>query len=203
MKRTLWMVAAMMALASAGPGFGAEIRERTSYFTLHGSTLAELDRELARKGPQTSKGDIRHPGATEVKFSGRVTYQPTGKSCRVAKVNFMLRLVKILPKWTPPRSASKTTVVVWTTLSDDIARHEGDHAKIAKMWLKKMESAVRNLGPERTCEAMEARVNAVGANYLAGHEAAQRQFDVVEGREMNRRLTRLLKRNVAEATARK
>ncbi|MBC8128917.1 MAG: DUF922 domain-containing protein [Rhizobiaceae bacterium] len=195
------MMAASFLLAAVAPAGTAEVRERTKYFTVTGTTLEELDRDLSRKGPLMTATGLRHPGATEVKFDGKVTYQPLEGACRVAGTGLNLRLVKTLPKWTAPRGASPTTAIVWKTLSDDIARHEADHARIAKAYVKKMESALRNLRPEADCAAMEARVNAVSARYLADHQRAQLEFDTVEGREMNRRLKRLLARNVREAVA--
>ncbi|GGD91271.1 peptidase [Aureimonas endophytica] len=175
------------------------INERTNYFTLRGATLEELDREMNRKGPTTGVGEGRHPGATQVKFGGSVSYKPVASGCAVGRVDFNLRLVKILPRWTPPKSASAGTVIVWRTLSEDIARHEEDHAKIARDYLRRMEAAVRNLGSRGDCRAMEQAVNATTGRYLKEHEAAQRAFDTMEGREVNWRLKRLLRRNMDAA----
>ncbi|BDA85094.1 peptidase [Aureimonas sp. SA4125] len=189
-----------LALAAVLPAGAADIRQKTTYFTVRGETLEELDRDLGRKGPLMSATGSRHPGATEVKFGGKVTYKPKDGSCRVASTALTLNLVETLPKWSRPKAASTRTAIIWKTLSDDIARHEAQHSNIARTYVKKMESALRNLAPERDCDAMEARVNAVSARYLAWHQDAQTQFDVIEGREMNMRLRRLLKLNVAEAT---
>lgn len=201
MKSMTWFLAAALLAVSTLAVAAADIKERTKYFTVRGSTLEELDRELGRKGPLMTATGLRHPGATEVKFDGRVSYTPAVRSCRVTRTELSLRLVKTLPKWNSPKSASPTVSLIWKTLADDIARHEADHARIAKSYVKKMESAIRNLAPEKTCAAMEARVNAVSASYLAAHQRAQLEFDVAEGREMNSRLKRLLKRNVREAAA--
>lgn len=204
---TRWLIPALTGPLLAATLLGqaalaAEVKERTTFFTVRGSTLEELDRDLNRKGPLMSATGVRHPGSTQVKFDGRVSYResPDGR-CRVERTNLGVHLVKTLPKWSPPKSATPETRIVWKTLADDIARHEADHVKIAKLWLKKMESAIRNLGPSRDCEAMEARVDKVTASYLASHEGAQRDFDTIEGREMNMRLRRLLKQNIREATA--
>lgn len=193
------LAASLIAVAA---GHAAEIKERTKYFIVTGTTLEELDRDLSRKGPLMSATGVRHPGATEVKFDGRVIYKPGERTCAVASTALSLSLVMTLPKWTGPKSASATTAIVWKTLADDISRHEADHARIAKMYVKKLESAVRNIQPLPTCEAMEARVNAVSARYLAEHQRAQVEFDVVEGREMTGRLKRLLSRNVRQADTR-
>jgi predicted secreted Zn-dependent protease len=199
MLRPLSLVAILFGTPAAA--FAADIREHTKYFSVGGTTLEELDRDLSRKGPMMAGTNMRHPGATEVKFDGKVTYKPDGARCRVARTELTLRLVKTLPKWTARKTASASVALVWNTLADDIARHENDHARIARGYVRKMESAIRNLAPEKSCEAMEARVNAVSARYLAAHQAAQVEFDVIEGREMNMRLRRLLKANIAAASA--
>ena len=199
MLRPLTILVLLMA-ASQTAG-AADIRQKTTYFTVRGSTLEELDRDLDRNGPMMETSGTRHPGATQVKFGGKVTYKPKDGSCRVASTALTLHLVETLPKWIRPKNASASTAIIWKTLADDISRHEAQHANIARGYVKKMESALRNLAPEPSCDAMEARVNTVSARYLAWHQAAQAQFDTIEGREMNMRLRRLLKRNVEDASA--
>ena len=191
-------LAACLTTADAG---AASISDRTKYFTIRGSTLEQLDRELSLKGPSAGTGGDRHPGATQVSFGGRISYAPKGSACRVGRTDITLRLVKILPRWKPPRSASAGTVIVWRTLAQDIARHEEVHASIARSYVRRMEAAVRNLGPRGDCKDMEAAVNATTARYLKEHEREQREFDTLEGREVNWRLKRLLKRNVENALA--
>lgn len=188
-----------LTLATVLPASAADIRQKTTYFTVRGATLEELDRELDRKGPLMATTGSRHPGATEVKFGGKVTYKPKDGSCSVDSTALTLHVTETVPKWARPKTATAATAIIWKTLSDDIARHESQHANIARSYVKKMESALRNLAPERSCDAMQARVDAVSARYLAWHQEAQAQFDVVEGREMNMRLRRLLKRNVEGA----
>ena len=133
-----------------------------------------------------------------MKFDGKVTYKRTSGGCAVDKTSLALELHMYLPKWTPPKRATAQTVLVWRTLAADIRRHENRHAAIAREWLKRMEMAVRNLQPERTCDAMERMVNAVTQRYLARHERAQIEFDTVEGREVSARLRRALHRAMAE-----
>jgi predicted secreted Zn-dependent protease len=200
MKRTIG-IAFLVAAATCVNAGAATISERTTYFAVRGSTLEQLDRELNRKGPTAGTSGDRHPGATQVSFGGRIAYAPDKRGCKVGRTSFTLKLNKILPRWNPPRSASGATVIVWRTLAQDIARHEADHAKIARSYVNRMESAVRNLGPRPTCKAMEAAVDATTARYLKEHEQAQRNFDLIEGREVNWRLKRLLDRNIRDAVA--
>lgn len=199
-RKAIALLALAAVLRTAGAD-AASIDERTTYFTIQGKTLAQLDRELGRKGPTAGAGSTRHPGATTVSFGGTVTYTPTRGRCRVGRTGFSLKLVKILPRWRPPKAADAATVIVWRTLAQDIERHENDHAKIARRYVKRMEGAVRNLGSRRTCSELEAAVNAVTKRYLQDHEREQLEFDKVEGRDVNRRLQRLLRQNIAKARA--
>ncbi|MCQ0986233.1 DUF922 domain-containing Zn-dependent protease [Jiella marina] len=191
-------VALSLAGAAAVGAGAASITEKTTYFAVKGSTLAELDQDLNRRGPFLSETGVRHPGATEVTFDGKVSYKRTSEGCEVDQTNLSLNLEITLPKWTPPKRVSPQTRLIWQTLEADIVRHENRHAAIAKNWLKRTESALRNLRPERTCREMEAMVNTVTARYLAGHERAQVEFDTIEAREVNFRLRRALYRAVQE-----
>lgn len=179
------------------PAQAGTIRQTTRFFAVRGTTLAELDRDLNRSGPYVSETGMHHPGATEVRFNGTVTYKPVAGGCAVDKTNVGLNLEIMLPKWHRPRRVAAQTVIVWNTLAADIKRHELQHAAIARGYLKRMEMALRNLGRERNCAAMEARVNQVTDRYLSAHQRAQIAFDRVEGREVNVRLRRALSRTLA------
>ncbi|UIJ73505.1 DUF922 domain-containing Zn-dependent protease [Aurantimonas sp. HBX-1] len=192
-------VAALAAgLAHAGWAQAATVTQRTTYFAVKGSTLEELDRDLSRSGPYVAETGLRHPGATEVKFDGQVTYKRVAGGCKVDQTNLGLTLNMTLPRWTPPRRVAPETILVWQTLEQDIRRHENRHAEIAREWLKRMEMAIRNLRPRPSCAAMEADVNNVTQRYLASHERAQIEFDTIEGREVNFRLRRALNRTMQE-----
>lgn len=189
-------ILALTALATALPGSAAQISERTTYFSVHGSTLEEIDADLQRRGPVVGSEGLRHPGATSVKFDGHVTYRRQGTDCVVDETHLALHLEMTLPKWRSRNEAPREVALIWRTLSEDIDRHEREHADIAKRYVRRMESALRNLGTQRNCRAMEERVTATTRRYLRDHERAQRQFDVVEGREVNRRLRRALEANL-------
>ena len=197
---TRWAILLLAGLAVlAGASATAEtLDETTRYFAIRGTTLAELDRDLNRRGPFVAETGLRHPGATEVKFDGHVTYKRVAEGCAVDMANVKLTLNMLLPKWAPPRGVAPETILIWRTLESDIERHEKHHADIAKSWLKRMEMALRNLRPEPSCARMETLVNQVTQRYLAGHERAQVEFDTIEGREVNFRLRRALSRAVSD-----
>lgn len=184
---------------SSAPVQAAEVSESTQFFAVHGSSLAEIDRSLANAGPVVPGSGQRHPGATSVQFDGHVSYKRVNGGCAVDRTAIKLKLKTTLPKWYRPKRVDQRTALVWRTLAADIHRHEKQHSEIAKSYLKRLESALKNLRPERTCRQMEALANRVMSRYLAEHERAQREFDVIEGREVDLRLHKALERNLYNA----
>lgn len=192
-------IAVGTVLLATVPASAARILETKEYFPVYGDTLSEIDQSLSRSGPQVTGSNLRHPGATSVQFHGQLGYQKTDRGCSVGKTDIQLKLKTTLPRWYRPRRVDQRTSIVWQTLADDIARHEEKHSDIAISYLKRMEMALKNLRPEATCQQMEAKANAVMNRYLGEHERAQQEFDVMEGREIDRRLYRSLKRSLREA----
>ena len=191
----------MLGLTLAGftPATAGSLEQKTRYFAVRGSTLSELDDSLSRAGPVIEQTGRRHPGATSVKFDGEVTYKRVPEGCAVKDATISLALDITLPKWARPKRVDSRTALIWQTLEKDITRHERRHAEIAINFQKRMESALRNLRPERDCATMERMANTVMSRYLAEHERKQIEFDTIEGREVDFRLRRAFNRSMEEA----
>ncbi|QRM55664.1 DUF922 domain-containing protein [Sinorhizobium sp. BG8] len=185
------VIAAALSLP-AWPSAGETITSKSfSYFAIGGRTATELDEELAIRGP-TMKGGTRHPGATKIKWGGSVTYVKRGNKCAVGEAKVTLSTRIILPRWKHRRTATPSLALIWDTLSADIKRHEERHAEIARNHAKGLEKTLMALRPESDCERMQARVDRVTADAVAAHDRDQARFDLVESRNFNERMIRLL-----------
>ena len=195
MRRLRLAVTALTLLcASAVAGASAPVIKKTySYFTVRGLTGADLERELSKHGPMLSETGIRHPGATKIKLGGSVDYRSSDGKCRVIDATVTLETHLTLPRWKDRNRASRETVMVWDTLSSDIKRHEERHAEIARQHARKLEKALEGLRPERTCQLMEARVEATSKSIIDKHAADQERFDRVEAASFERRMLRMLR----------
>ena len=71
--KTAFLAAGFLGLALF-PAQGASIAKTYSYFTIGGSTLEEIENELSVRGPQVKNTGRRHPGATQMEFTSRITY---------------------------------------------------------------------------------------------------------------------------------
>lgn len=184
----------VLSLGSPGAA-GAEtlISKSYQYFKIGGLTASDLDEQLAKHGPTASTSGGRHPGATQMKFSGSIKYQQVGSRCKVRSASIRLHTKLILPRWTNRRRADRDVRMIWDTLSRDIKRHEERHAEIARQYARKLEKALLDLYPRRDCAEMEKIANAESEKILADHDKAQMRFDRAEAASFDRRMTRMLR----------
>lgn len=190
MKHTL--LAAAMIAWTALPSGAASLSKTYSYFTIGGNTLDEIEAELASRGPHVSASNRRHPGATQMEFTTRLSYSQTPGSCRIVKAEVSVKAKVILPKWRRSRHAEQDVRLIWDTLSSDIKRHEESHVVISKNYARDMEQALEAMGRQKDCDSAAAKAKDVTAKILAKHDRAQMEFDRVEGKNFESRIMRLL-----------
>lgn len=192
--RSLVLPALLFLLMSSGPSHADPAITKTySYFSISGRTAEDLDSELARRGPQTGSAGFRHPGATEIKFGGDITYHESEGSCTVGDVNVTLKTKIILPRWKNRRRAETGLALIWDTLAADIKRHEERHAEIARQHARDLEKALLALPSARNCAILEREVGMVSRRIIDEHDRDQLRFDMVEARNFEERMMRLLK----------
>ena len=186
-------LAACLAGLAALPSAAANLSKTYSYFTVGGTTLEQLEIELDTRGPQVKSTGRRHPGATQMEFSTRVTYDDKGSYCRIAKATVTVKARMILPRWRQRSKAAADVRVIWDTLAADIKRHEESHVVIARTHAREMEMELEKLRRQKTCSRLAEDAKAVNARILAKHDKAQERFDRVEGINFERRMLRLLR----------
>lgn len=181
------------SLASASP----RITKTYSYFSISGRTADDLDAQLQKHGPLTRSTGFRHPGATQIKFGGEVTYLETDRDCSIGDINVTLKTHITLPQWVNRRQANGTLGLIWDTLSADIKRHEERHAEIARGYARKLENNLNALPSRRSCRELEADVGRLTKAMIEEHDRDQLQFDVIESKNFDSRMMRLLKNRTA------
>lgn len=184
----------LLAGVFASPASAAPIITKTySYFQIGGKTAEDLDKELEKRGPLTRTTGHRHPGATEIKFGGEVTYVERANRCTVGAARVTLRTHIVLPRWINRRRADADLGMIWDTLSADIKRHEERHAEIARTHARILERQLLDLSAPSSCDSLEKKVADATRDLLEAHDREQMRFDQVESKNFDERMTRLLK----------
>ncbi len=186
------ITATMLALSPLQSQAETIVSKSFSYFQIGGRTAEELDRELERRGPMTKTSGNRHPGATQIRFGGEITYLPSDGRCSVGEVKVTLKTKIILPRWKNRNRADRELGLIWDALSSDIKRHEERHAEIARQHARKLEQSLKRLRPARDCETLQAKVSEITAKAVEEHDKAQIAFDRIEAVNFEDRLIRIL-----------
>ena len=169
------------------------VQKSITYFQIGGRTPADLDAELSRKGPFTQASGNRHPGATQIRFGGDLTYTRRGDRCAIGDVRVTVATKLILPRWKNRNRASQDMATLWDALSSDIKRHEERHAEIARQHAKLLEQSLLKLRPTRDCETLQDRVSEITDEVTLAHDEAQMRFDRVEAKNFEDRMARILR----------
>lgn len=188
----LTLTALAMIAFTAPAAEAATITKSYSYFSIGGSTLDEIETELTKRGPEVKSSGRRHPGVTQMEFKTRTGYSEQGGYCRVVQAKVTVVAKVILPKWRRPKRAENDVRLIWDTLASDIKRHEESHVIIAKNHARQMEQALLAIAPQPTCKQTAEKIKAVSSKALARHNAAQDEFDRVEGINFESRILRLM-----------
>ncbi|WP_082760100.1 DUF922 domain-containing Zn-dependent protease [Agrobacterium bohemicum] len=203
LSRMVCAIAAGATLLSSPPQARAEtlMSKSFSYFKVGGRTAEDLDRELSHRGPMTKATGARHPGATEIKFGGELTYVEKNGRCGVGTVKVTLHTKILLPRWTNRRRTSAELGLIWDTLAADIKRHEERHAEISRTYARMLEKRLQSLRPQTECEDMQALVTKTTQEVMAAHDKDQLRFDIVESKNFDARMTRLLTHRMQQNTS--
>lgn len=197
-------LAGALALSSAGPAFSETIVRKTySYFSITGKTAADLDQQLSKHGPLTRNTGARHPGATEIKFGGELSYVEKNGQCSVGTAKVLLNTRILLPRWKNRRRTTAELAFIWDTLLADIKRHEERHAEIARTHARSLERQLAALRPQKSCETLQEMVGKITQSVMDEHDRDQMRFDVVESKNFDARMTRLLKNRLEQGQNRR
>jgi predicted secreted Zn-dependent protease len=191
------VVAAALLVSMVPTANAASLHRKYAYFTIHGNTAADLDRELRRRGPYLESDREHHAGAATMRFETTVKYALRGHTCRIVKADVTLRVTVTLPRWRTSRPpADPYLAIVWDVLSHDIRRHEEEHVRIAHDHANRLERSLRRLRPTKGCDALKRKVQQTTRIELARDDRAQSAFDRRERANFRSRFKRLLDERV-------
>ena len=151
------------------------------YFAISGDTSIELALSIGRGGAKACglidyewfRGDAR-PSActltymTDTDEAIRTRLDGSG-NCRIAAARFQSRYVINMPRWTAPPRVPKRLLDWWRRILNFIAVHEGEHVRIGRDYIKKLNARLTG----KDC----AQADDIIAAWAKQHSAAQEAFD--------------------------
>ena len=108
---------------------GVEVTTRTTYYEVHGRTVAQLAADLRRRGPKGDDGQLR-TAFTDSRLRWQFTTRPDGPACRAVGVRVTIAAEVLMPKWVPPADTEPGVVTKWNESMNALAVHEAGHSDI-------------------------------------------------------------------------
>lgn len=191
MFRLLVLAMAMSGLTALAAG--QTVNRTVTYFSVDGNSLEEIEDGFSQRGPQLDNQGPRHPGATRLEFTTRVTYGEGSGQCSIVDAEVSVNANMILPRWRMQSDADEGVKLIWDTLASDIRRHEEGHIVIARNHAREMTNELREVVNQPSCEAAAERAQEINARIMARHEREQLRFDRIESVNFESRMLRLLR----------
>lgn len=153
----------------------------TTYYSIGGSSGAELDREIAVKGPMQGHA----LASAAIKFVPvAVSYDKTKTGCSYKLARFRVEANITLPRWHNESASNSDLRNAWRFLSAYAREHEQVHIEIAEKYAAKITRELEALPPHKTCEALDAAAEKVLKRNRREHNREQLAFDAAENRRL-------------------
>lgn len=174
------LIAVALAMAACT---STQSRVTTTYYTIRGNSGADLDREIAAKGPL--KGHALASAA--IKFVPvAVSYDESEDGCRFREAKFRIEADITLPRWQDRRrSADPDLRVAWESLAAYARLHEEQHIAIAEQYAKKIGADLMAIPARKDCDALDAAAQRVLKRNRRDHNRAQLAFDAREQKRLS------------------
>lgn len=154
----------------------------TEFYSVNGSTSAQLDRELRSKGPLNGHA----LASAAIRFEPVSVFQKeTALGCSYNTAEFRVDANITLPRWAN-RSQSRDRELrrAWDGLARYAKLHEQTHVKIAETYAKALGDALMDLPPQSSCEKLDRASKKVVDKVSRNHDRAQKAFDAAEQRRL-------------------
>ena len=157
--------------STGGAGINPSTSMQTVYYDVSGLTLAELRRDIAKKGPEGFWG------AASTKIAYNVTTKPMPTGCVVDVIKTSADATVRLPRWRNRHDATVDMQQQVDVAFRSLELHERGHVQISLNAARQIERTVREVPPGPTCEAVASEATRRADAVLASSSREQQLYD--------------------------
>jgi predicted secreted Zn-dependent protease len=183
MRMSHWVRIGLIAAAGLLAAGCTTSRITTTYYNISGVTGADLDREIARKGPL--KGHAL--ASTAIKFVPvAIRYDESGGKCRYSSARFRIEANVTLPRWRQHSSSDPELRSAWKYLANYAREHEDVHIAIAEKYAAKIADELEAIPAKKSCDSLDAAAEVVLKRNRHEHNREQLAFDAAEQKRLGK-----------------
>ncbi|MCC6561749.1 MAG: DUF922 domain-containing protein [Xanthomonadales bacterium] len=168
------MLGLVAGTAAAGEG---TVTEHIEYYTVRGSSVAELGGALARSGPIGGVVERRGSGHTVAQLTWQHTAYAHERECRLDEVQVAVATRTLLPHWEQPKRVDRGLVHRWDRMLEALTRHEARHRELGREAAVAVLQALREVTTASDCDKLRRRIDGVARRIVRRFREANRRFD--------------------------
>jgi predicted secreted Zn-dependent protease len=147
---------------------------RIAYYPVEGASVAEIRRDLLRKGPRDAQGR-RRAARTDWSLGWRYAAREEAGVCVAGNVETSLAITTTLPSLAGPTPEPVRSD--WSALASRLAEHEDAHRALALECRDELARSLARVRGADDCDALRRALDAVGRSAVAECRARAAGFD--------------------------
>jgi predicted secreted Zn-dependent protease len=160
----------------AAPALADRDSFRIDYYTVTGSTVEELRRELNARGPIGESGH-RSEGNTRSQMRWSYDFVVRNGICITTQTSLDVEIRMTLPRWEHPDYLNYVLTGHWDRYSKALRKHEDGHRYRAEATAREIRRVLAAEPGEKDCQALQRRLDAKAGALLASLRLAQARYD--------------------------
>ena len=170
---TSWLAACLFCF----PAFAEpDIEINKKYYTVSGTTAAEIRASLTSNSPVTYKGR-KHDARTDWQVSWNYYWNETPRECKLTSINTSLEVSYTLPRLTTHAKLEEPLKSRWNNYYDALLKHEEGHQNFGIKSVREIEATLHALGPRKDCDTLQKDANSAGHRILKKYAKLEKAYD--------------------------
>lgn len=149
---------------------------KTETYDIYGTTAQELRDQMILFGVTWRDGK-KYDALTTWFTRWRYTWESGVHSCEITGVETSVEVLFRLPNWANKDEAPPALKRRWERYMKNLMMHENGHKDIGIAAAAEIETAIRSMPSERSCETLEAAANALGERTLDTYREIETDYD--------------------------
>ena len=156
------------------------VKETVEYYEVAGNSEKDLQRELRKNGVPFRDGNV-YDSATQWDLSWDYGYDRSAQACVADAFTVTVQIAIRYPKWVRNDDAPSALAAKWEVYQQNLVLHETGHRDMVLAAAADLSSAVENLPPAATCDALDREVRALARGRIQQLRQEGRDYDRTTG----------------------
>jgi predicted secreted Zn-dependent protease len=162
-------------VASGGGEITLSSTLSTKYYSVTGTTTAQIFETIDRNGPRDDRG-LAGSGLTAATWSYRWQPQPVSDGCLIQSMAISLDIIVTLPRHEQEPNLNPDLATKWDQFETSVARHEQTHVDIDRDGATSIREKMAALKTANNCDALTRQVETLWNSEQRAIEGRQNQF---------------------------